>query len=92
MGRKKKKVEISTNLIEEEYLTHNEFEDDEMYWTKEALKEALTPYQRKIYITYLENGTYAATAKAFKVSIPTAKKYVDKLTGQIMDYVFNKIK
>ena len=89
---KKKKVEISTQQIEEEYLIHNEYEDDELYWMKEALKNALTPYQRKIYVTYIEAGTYAATAKAFKVSTPTAKKYIDKLTNIIMDYVFEHLK
>lgn len=89
---KKKKVEISTQQIEEEYLIHNEFEDDELFWLKEGLKNALTPYQRKIYITYIEAGTYAATAKAFKVSTPTAKKYIDKLTGIIMEYVFEHLK
>lgn len=92
MAKKKKKVEITSRLIEEEYLTHNELEDDEIYWTKEALANALTPYQRKIYITYLENETYAATAKAFKVSTPTAKKYIDKLTDTIINYVNEKMK
>lgn len=89
---KKKKVEISTKLIEDEYMMHTDWENDEMYWMKEALKEALTPYQRKIYITYLENGTYAATAKAFGVSTPTAKKYIDKLTNKITEYVFEHLK
>lgn len=89
---KKKKPEINGKLIEEEYLMHNEYEDDEMYWLKEALKEALSPIQRKIYITYLEAETYAATAKIFKVSVPTAKKYIDNLTKLITDYVFEHFK
>lgn len=92
MAKKKKKVEITSRLIEEEYLTHNEQEDDELYWTKEAMANALTPYQRKIYVTYLEAGTYAATAKAFKVSTPTAKKYIDKLTDTIINYVNERMK
>ena len=50
MGRKKKEIQ-TTRLIEEEYLQHNDEETDEIYWMKEALKNALTPYQRKIYIT-----------------------------------------
>ena len=92
MAKKKKKVEISTKLIEEEYLIHNEYEDDELYWLKESLKNALTPYQRKIYITYIEAGTYAETARLFKVSTPTAKKYCDMLTKKIMDYMCDKMK
>ena len=52
MTETKKKIEqIATALIEEEYITHNDDEDDELYWCKEALKQAITPLERKIYIT-----------------------------------------
>ena len=47
-------------------------EDDEVYLLKEALKNALNSLERKIYIAYLENETYAATAKLFKVSTSAA--------------------
>lgn len=89
--KERKKVNIN-QLIEEEYLIHNEEEDDELYWTREALKKALNPLERKIYITYLELGTYAATAKAFKVSIPTVSKYCNNLKHKIMDYVCEHMK
>ena len=68
-------------LIEEEYTGHDPGEDDEVYWIKEALVRALNPLERKIYVTYLERGTYAATAKAFKVSTPTLAKYVNNHMG-----------
>lgn len=84
--KKKKKTDIN-QLIEEEYLIHNEDEDDELYYYKEALKKALNPLERKIYITYLEMETYAATAKAFKVSIPTVSKYINNLKSKIIDYI-----
>lgn len=83
----KKKEKTINDLIEDEYLTHNIDEDDEMYWLKEALKEALNTVERKIYLTYLERGTYAATAKAFKVTMPTLSKYVNNLKTKIIDYV-----
>jgi len=92
MGRKKKKVEVTGKMIEAEYMIHNEYEDDEMYWVKEALSNVLTPYQRKIYLTYLEAGSYTGAARAFNVSVPTAKKYIVKLTQTIMNYVCNKLK
>lgn len=76
-----------SELIEEEYLLHNDQEDDEMYLMKEALKNALTPLERKIYITWIENETYAATAKLFRVSIPTLSKYLANLKTKIIDYV-----
>lgn len=88
---KETKIKISSKLIEEEYTEHLETDDDEMYLIKEAIK-SLTPLQRKIYITYLECGTYTATAKAFKVSTPTVQKYIRKLTRIITEYVFNHIK
>lgn len=79
-------------LIEEEYLIHNEDEDDELYLMKEALKYALNPLERKIFITYTELGTYADTAKAFNVSIPTVSKYVGGLRQKIAEYVDNNIR
>lgn len=84
--KKKKKPNIN-QLLEEEYLIHNDEEDDELFLYKEALKEALNPLERKIYITYLEMETYAATAKAFNVSIPTVSKYIGNLKSKIIDYI-----
>ena len=73
--------------IEEEYTEHNIEEDDEVYLLKEALKNALNTLERKIYIAYLENETYAATAKLFHVSTPTLAKYVAGLKQKIIQYV-----
>lgn len=84
--KKKKKPNIN-QLLEEEYLIHNDEEDDELFLYKEALKEALNPLERKIFITYLEMETYAATAKAFNVSIPTVSKYIGNLKSKIIDYI-----
>ena len=88
MKKKKKKI---TELIEEEYLIHNPDEDDEIYYLKEALKEALNPLERKIYITYLEHEAYSDTAKAFKVSVPTVIRYINGLKTRIIEYVDKKI-
>ena len=87
----KKKLNIN-ELIEEEYLLHNDEEDDEMFQLKEALKNALNPLERKIFITYLECETYAATAKMFKVSKPTVSKYINNLKTKIIDYVDDRFK
>lgn len=91
MPKTKKKVEISTKLIEEDYMEHSPEEDDEMFWIKEALK-SMTPLERKIYVTYLETGTYTGTAEAFKVSVPTLQAYVKKLSARIAEYVCERIK
>lgn len=86
-----KKPDIN-KLLEEEYLLHNENEDDEMYLLKESLRNALNPIERKIFITYMELGTYVATAKAFKVSIPTVTTYINNLKNKIIEYVDNHFK
>lgn len=85
MARKKEIGE----LIEEEYITHGPDEDDELYLLKDALKYALNTLERKIFITYLENETYAATAKIFRVSVPTLAKYITGLKRKIINYVDN---
>lgn len=87
----KKKVEISSKLIEEDYMEHSPEEDDEMFWIKEALR-GFSPLERKIYVTYLETGTYTGTAQAFKVSVPTLQAYVKKLTARIAEFVCERIK
>lgn len=79
-------------LIEEEYLQHDINEDEELYWWKEGLKNALNQIERKIFITYLEQGTYAATAKLFKVSTPTVIRYIQNLKGKLIQYVDDNIK
>ena len=87
MSKKKEPIE----LIEEEYIMHNQDEDDELYWTKEAIK-ALKPFQRKIYLTWLEAGSYTAAAKLFRVATPTLRKYIRSLTILITDYICKHIK
>lgn len=74
-------------LIEEEYLEHKLTDDEDVYYLKEALKNGLNKIERKIFLTYLESGTYAKTAKVFKVSVPTISKYINNLKNKIMEYV-----
>lgn len=81
---------INTKVIEQEYMEHLDSDTDEIYWVKEAIK-ALSPVQRKIYITYLETGTYSKTAKIFRVTLPTVREYVKKLTASIREYVCNHL-
>lgn len=84
---KKKEKKTPIQLIEEEYTEHNPLEDDELFWLKEALTNALNPLERKIFLSYVEAGTYAATAKYFKVSTPTLSKYINTLRMKITQYV-----
>jgi DNA invertase Pin-like site-specific DNA recombinase len=88
MTKEKKKIE-NIKPLEAEYMEHLETDTDELYWTKECLKNEFTPVQRKIFVTYLELGTYKATAELFNVSQPTVQKYIKNLVETIQEYVCN---
>lgn len=76
--------------IIDEYITPMAEDDDEMLLIKEAISK-LNGVQRKIYLSYVENGTYTATAEEFGVSIPTIKTYINNINGKIREYIFDKI-
>lgn len=77
-------------IFDEDYTIINEEDDDEMVLIKEAIK-SLTPVQRKIYLLYVETGTYTATANEFGVTVPTIKSYITNINGIIREYVFKRI-
>ena len=79
-----------TMRIIDEYITPMAEDDDEMLLIKEAISK-LNGVQRKIYLSYVENGTYTATAEEFGVSIPTIKTYINNINGKIREYIFDKI-
>ena len=76
--------------IIDEYITPMAEDDDEMLLIKEAISK-LNGVQRKIYLSYVEHGTYTATAEEFGVSIPTIKTYINNINGKIREYIFDKI-
>lgn len=61
--------------IEDDYITVNKDDDDEMVGIKEKLKN-LKRVEREIFLIYVNSGTYAAVAKKYNVSAPTAKSYI----------------
>lgn len=81
---------MALKLFEEEYTTFQLEDDDEMRLIREALKR-LTPVQRKIFLVYVETGTYTQTAKEFKVSTPTVKTYINNIKDKITQYIFDNI-
>lgn len=88
---KKKKERKIVSPLEEEYMIHQEEDNDELYWAKECIKNEFTPVQRKIFITYMELGNYRLTAEEFKVSQPTVQKYIRNLVSIIHEYICNHI-
>lgn len=67
----------------EEYITITEEDDDVMVDIKTRLRE-LKPMERKIFLTYTELGTFAATAREFNVSPPTIKTYINNIKEKIL--------
>ena len=69
----------------------NEWEDDDrMKRIKDAL-QSLKPVERKIFLTYVESGTYSETARQYNVSVPTAKKYLIEIKNKILNKIDNDI-
>lgn len=63
----------------------NEMEDDDkMLHIKEAVN-SLNSIQKKIFLTYVENQTYAQTARDFGVCVQTVKKYIKHIKELIYE-------
>lgn len=78
-------MELDFETIKRDYLP-NEGDDDKMRSLKEAM-ECLNPAEQRIWLTYVECGTYTATAKEYNVSAPTAKKYITQLKNKILEHL-----
>lgn len=72
---------MKTEIFEEDYEINNN-DDDRIYSIKEALKR-LRPVERKIFLTYVELGTYSGVAREFGVSVPTACNYIRNIREKI---------
>lgn len=77
-------MEIEFEKWESEYWPDEINDDDEMLSYKEAIGK-LNTIQRKIFLTYVELGSYAATGREFGVSTPTAKKYINEIKNKIFE-------
>lgn len=67
-----------------DYEPNTDKDDDKMLHIKEAV-DSLNTLQKKIFLTYCELGSYAALARYYKVSKPTAKKYIQQIRDKIYD-------
>lgn len=70
----------------EEYLTIQDSDDDRMIAIKEEIR-SWSASAKIIWFTYIELGSYAATAREFSVSAPTAKTYVVALRDRIKNRI-----
>lgn len=74
---------MGVDIYEEEYSPTME-DDDRMYKLKMAIR-SLRPVERKIFLTYVESGTYSETARTFHVSVPTAKRYLLDIKNKLIE-------
>lgn len=74
-------MDVPFSKIEEEYKPNIE-DTDEMLAIKEKFF-SLTEPERRIFMVYMDEGTYSGVAKFFKVSCPTAKKYIKRIIEKL---------
>lgn len=65
-----------------DYTPNPDIDDDFILHLKEAV-DKLDSLSKLIFLTYCELGSYAALARYYKVSKPTAKKYIDRIKEKI---------
>lgn len=68
-------MKIKREYTTEEYVTVNKDDDDRLVNIKERLMN-LKKVERDIFLVYVNEGSYAAVAKKYNVSAPTAKSYI----------------
>ena len=59
-------------------------DDDTLIVIKEAI-EKMRPMEQRLWIDYVECVTFAALARKYNVSAPTAKTYIMRLKEKILD-------
>lgn len=69
-------MKIKREYTTEEYVTVNKDDDDRLVNIKERLMN-LKKVERDIFLVYVNEGSYAAVAKKYNVSAPTAKSYIN---------------
>lgn len=65
----------------------DEWEDDDLMWKIKTALTLLRPVERTIFMTFVEGGTYTSVAKAYGVSVPTARTYILRIKEKIMKLI-----
>ena len=59
-------------------------DDDTLIVIKEVINK-MRPMEQRLWIDYVECGTFAALARKYNVSAPTAKTYIMRLKDKILN-------
>ena len=73
-------------IFPDDFIPNDMTDDERIYAIKEAIQE-LRPVERKIFLTYVEGGTYTSVAQTYGVSVPTAKKYILQVINKVLDMI-----
>ena len=65
--------------------TEIQITDDDTLMVIKATIEKMRPMEQRLWIDYVECGTFAALARKYNVSAPTAKTYIMRLKEKILD-------
>ena len=65
--------------------TEIQISDDDTLMVIKATIEKMRPMEQRLWIDYVECGTFAALARKYNVSAPTAKTYIMRLKEKILD-------
>lgn len=71
-------MKTKTEYIEEDYITTTIDDDDQMVEIKNSIS-GLKPQERQIFLDYVNKGSYAAVARRYNVSAPTARTYIERI-------------
>lgn len=75
-------MKIDYKGLKEDYQI-TDADDDRMVNIKTAL-QSLSEVEQRIFLAYCELGSYAATAREFNVSAPTAKTYLNNIKNKLL--------
>lgn len=87
------KSDFNYDMIKSDYELSgfDTFQSDELvYRLKEAVAH-LNEIEKRILITYVELGSYSATARVYNVSSPTVKAYVSPIIEKIKKEIEKEI-
>ena len=65
--------------------TEIQISDDDTLMVIKATIEKMRPMEQRLWIDYVECGTFAALARKYNVSAPTAKTYIMRLKEKILN-------
>lgn len=65
--------------------TEIQWTDDDTLLIIRGAIEKMRPMEQQLFIDYVESGTFAALARKYNVSAPTAKTYIMRLKDNILE-------